>query len=549
MNPLSGFPLLTLIVFLPALGAVISLLVPRERREISRWLVVLISATDLILVLLLYTGWVDDPLGSPQFVDGPRTWIASLGIGYHLAVDGVNLHLILLTALITPLVMAFSWLQEPDIEQRKAHTFWVLLFQTALLGALTAFDLALLSLFWVIAMLAAFFVIGSGKRASQATAHFIVAGALVAITLLATEIGLATHQSGFDLIGLVSTSFGWQAQVWMFWTMAIACGITSALFPLHLWYPATQQHVPVATQVLVGSLLLNLGGYGFIRVCLPLFPLAAASFAPVIVVLSTVGILYAALAALGQESLPNTLAHWNVAQMGLIAIGIFSLQNLGLHGAVTHMIACGLATTILRLLPDGSTDGRNEGNATDSARRWSRITFTVGLLSAMGVPGSLGFVGNMTLLLGIVRWRWQPAELTTLSGVGDWIWYTLIVFGMLLGTWALGRAVLRAALPPTERKQTQQTLLLLPIAVLIVVLGLYPSPGNDIIAPSAHRLLDNVRLGIDRDLLQVAPPGGPDEGEDQPPAALDERERATWLPTWTQLSQVKRVWAPVPLVE
>ena len=120
MNPLSGFPLLTLIVFLPAVGAVTSLLVPPERRETSRWVVMLVSATDLILALLLYMGWLDDPSGSPQFVDGPWIWIATAGLrtGYHLAVDGINLHLLLLTALIAPLTTISSWIREPDTVKR-----------------------------------------------------------------------------------------------------------------------------------------------------------------------------------------------------------------------------------------------------------------------------------------------------------------------------------------------------------------------------------------------------------------------------------------------
>jgi NADH-quinone oxidoreductase subunit M len=258
--------------------------------------------------------------------------------------------------------------------------------------------------------------------------------------------------------------------------------------------------------------------------------------------------LYAAFAALGQADLSNTLAYWNVAQMGLIAIGIFSLQNPGLHGAVTHMIACTLATATLRLLPDGSADSRDQVSEKGAPWWLSRATFTVGLLSAIGVPGLLGFVGNVTLLLGIVRWRWQPAESSTLSGVEDWIWYTLILLSMLLGAWALGRAALRVALPPAERRHARHALLLLPIAVLIVALGLYPSPVNDIISPSAHRLLDTVRQGIERDLLQMAPPGQPNEGQEQPSTASGERDRATWFPAWTHVSQIERAWARVPLV-
>jgi NADH-quinone oxidoreductase subunit M len=537
MNPLSGFPLLTLIVFLPALGAVLYLLVPQERREASRWVVILIEATDLILVLLLYMGWTDDPTGSAHFVDGPWIWIADLGMGYHLAVDGINLHLILLTTLITPLAMAFSWVRAPETATHRAETFWTLLFQTALLGALAAFDLALLSIFWVTTMVAAFFVASNRHTPSQAPSLFLVIAALVAIALLATAIGIALYGSSFDLGSLFSTSFGWQAQAWMFWALTLACGITGAIFPLHLWYPPAQRQAPAATQVVVGSLLLNLGGYALIRLCLLLFPLATINFAPAIVMLGTVGILYAAVAALGQETLSDTLAYWNVAQMGLVAIGVFSLGNLGLHGTVLHMAGCSLATALLRLLDGGRPEDRDQHREGGPVQWWPRAMLGLGLLSALGFPGLLGFAGNSALVLGIMRWRWNT-DGSAGSGVWEWIWYVAILLGLLLAAWSLLRATWRTLLPAVDQVQPQRTMLLVPLAIILVIAGLRPSLATDITGPTAHRLLVELRSGVERDLLEMGLPALPGEDEERPPTAPDEGESATWLPTWVQMPKL-----------
>lgn len=521
MNQLGGFPLLTLIVSLPLLGALVSLFVRPERREVLRWLALLIAASNLVITLFLYMGWVDDASGVPQFVDGPWTWVASLGIAFHLGVDGISLHLVALTAILTPLLMLSRWSQHADTLDAKRDAFWSLVLQAGLVGALTALDVLLLSLFWLVSLLAAFMLIGQSEPCRHAASLFMGAVAVTATALLAVTVGIAVTQASFDLTVLLAAPLPWATQTWMFWTAVVACSTTGAIFPFHLWYPPTHRQTSVAVRVMVGGLLLNLGTYGLIRLCLRLFPLAAASFAPAMVVLGTVGLLYGALAALGQRTASGALVYWRVAHAGMMVIGVFSMQNVGLHGAIVHLVACSLATAAALFL-SGDEDG---SKASSIAARAGGAAQALPLLSAIGVPGLIGFVGQALLVTQVVRWQWQPVEVTLGARLLDWAWRSLVFGGLLIGMIALLRVWPRPARSAGSRTD-QQRLIVLPLLVLIVLLGIRPRLVGDTIGPSVYRLLAQLRLGVERDLHLLAPAQEPGEMQEQTPPAQDEGESA-----------------------
>ena len=520
MNQLGGFPLLTLIVFLPILGALTTLFVPSERRETLRWLTFLIAVTTLFISLFLTMGWVQDDAGVAQFVDGPLTWIAPLGIHYYLGVDGVSLPLVLLTSLLLPVAFLATWPHQA-LSGDKSSGFWMLLFEGGTLGALTALNMVLFALFWLLALVSTFFLIGSGLRSSHAALRsrvlgsLIVALAIAAVLVLGATVGLSTGGDGLNLPDLRDLSLSPAAQAWLFWTMVLAFGITGAVFPLHLpmtW--ASVQHVDAdrktagLTQMLTATLLQNLSGYGWIAFCLSLSPLAAVRFAPVMVILGTVGLTYGALAALGQETLPKTLAHWNVAQMGLTMIGVFSLQHMGIEGAVVHLFARGLSVAALLLL------GGARGRETDrSATAGDRVALALSTLSAVGVPGLVGFVGQSTLAIGIIRRNWMPDDGTVPSSLVNWILYAAIALGILAAAWALLRAWQRTAPPPARGAPSRQTVIAIPILVLIVALGLRPIVFSDTIGPAVNRLLYEIRQSLEDGLQQTIPtePGKKDE--------------------------------------
>jgi NADH-quinone oxidoreductase subunit M len=517
MNQLGGFPLLTLIVFLPVLGAAITLVISFRRREALYWMAFLIAVTGLFVSLFLYMGWADDPEGSMQFVDGPSSWITSLGIHYYFGVDGISLHLVLLTTLLTALVILFTWQRDDQIIEKdqspnriRARTFWILIFEAGILGGLTALNLALFSLFWLVTLLSTFFMVGANTSRSQVPPGFIIAMAIAAAAMLGAIAGLGVLQSSLNLPDLIANALPWQAQAWLFWALTLAFGLTSGVFFLHFGCTQAFCQAPPAARLLIGCLLLNLGGYGLLRFCLPLFPLATVSFAPTLVTLGTVGVLYGAFAALGQKDAHSTLAYWNVSQMSLATVGIFSLQNLGVHGTVMQMVGRSLSTAALLLLLDARTDQEKTQTGQPAVPRGDRFALTLGFLSAIGVPGLIGFVGQGTLVLGILRWRWQVSASPTLNRAWDWVLVAFIVLGLVVGAWALLRAWRRVR--PLHRFSRQATIAL-PVLFLIVLAGLYPSRVSDTIGPSVNRLLIQVDLGAQRALRQMAPPASPEENE------------------------------------
>ena len=505
MNQLGGFPLLTLIVALPALGALISIAVPRERRDTLRWLAILIAASDLIIALLLNLGWVEDSLGGLQFVDGPWAWLGSLGTTYHLGVDGLNLHLVLLTAL-TSLLLMLAPPEETD--QIKRQTILALVLETALLGALVSQDLVPLAIFWLMAMVVVFLLLAQEPRQATSAAQFLGAAALVALAfIIAIAIALANTE-GTNLHHLQEAALPWRTQMWIFIPLLIACAITSATFPLHTWFPTLCREKPTLTQIWVSSLMLNLGGYGLIRLCLRTWPLAAASATPMLLVIGTLGILYAALAARGQKSLAHVLAYWRVAQNGLLLIGVFTMEDVGLHGSIIQLSGMSLAMTALQLLlrEQPSTDS---AGASPAANRW---LVRLPALSAIGLPGLVGFVGQGLLVMQICKWNWFASESEFTNALLDWGWRTLVTAGLLIGIGALVRAtrtILRSAVPGRD----QQAQVVLPLVLLVVLLGTYATLVSDVIGPTVYRTLAEVRTTIQRDLQNLVP-AQPEESQE-----------------------------------
>jgi NADH-quinone oxidoreductase subunit M len=498
MNQLGGFPLLTIVVFLPMLGATVSALLPRNRPDANRWIALLTAATDLFVALFLPMGWLDDPTGAVQFADGPWPWLSAPGLNYYLGVDGISLHLVLLTTLLIPVIMIYDWTGRSAHPHRGETASGMLLLESALLGTLCALDLSALLTFWVLALLATAFLARRVTGKAGADRWLIAVGALVAVCALAVIAGFSSRAGSLDLPTLAAATLPWRAQGWIFWAAIVLCSLTMAAFPLHLWYPAASRALPVTMRVLLGSLLLNIGGYGLIRLCIQLLPLASTRFAPLVSAVGAVGFLYGALAALGQDDLAGALAYWRIAQSGLIITGIFAMQDTGLHGALLHLLACGLSSAALLLLCDAQARDRAAIPAPHPSQP-SRLGMAVAFLSGMGLPGTVGFLGQAALLVQAIGGAW-PAS----SAIGDWVWPTAILVGLLLSSGSLLRAWRRAAVT-ASRPLTQQTLVGLALPVLILLLGVYTTPISDAVGPTVFRLLEEAVDRVEREIAAIDP--------------------------------------------
>jgi NADH-quinone oxidoreductase subunit M len=511
MNQAWGFPILTLVVFLPLLGGLASLLF--KRAETRNWLALLTSAANLFIALFLYMGWTNDPSGSPQFVDGPWPWIHSLGIHYYLGVDGINLHLVLLTAFLVPLALLAAAAQDGAAPTRSSFAFWALFFESGMLGATTSLDLMLCTFFWVMALLATFFLLGEGVAQSRGAARFMVAVAPAAALMSASTIGLSALQPGFGLPELLARSLPWRAQAWLFWGTLLPFGLTGAIFPLHLWYPDAHRQASPAARVLASALLLNLGAYGLIRFSTLPFPLATTAFAPLLLVVGAVGTAYGALAALRQRTFLGTLACWNLSQVSLTLVGIFALQDLALHGAIMHMVARGLSMAALLFLSAPHPHLQQGDRSQQSVSIPNRAALALGLLSAVGLPGLAGFAGQGTLLRGVLRWHWNVSRSAAVNRACDWAFYALVVSGILVGIWTLVRAWRHEYASAEGSRVSRQTVIAIPILLLTLLLGVHPQPSTSIIRPSVSQWFAALDRGVDRDLLRMAPPLSPAEGQ------------------------------------
>ena len=485
------FPLLSLIVFLPLVGALVLLVFFKEtQRSAIRWWALLVSAVEFVISLWLLFGW--QTKGGMQFVDGPAAWIPELGVNYHLGVDGISLFLVLLTTLLTMLAVLASW--GFVAERERSYYFWLLLLETGCLGVFLALDTVLFYAFWEAMLLPMYFLIGQwgSERRVYAALKFLLYTMAGSALMLVAIIVLYFAGGSFNLLVLYNgPALPPDLQTWLFLAFALAFAIKVPLFPFHTWLPDAHVQAPVAGSVLLAGVLLKMGAYGFLRFCLPLFPEAAVSFAPLLIVLSLIGIIYGALVALSQRDIKSLVAYSSVSHLGLVVLGIFVFNEQGLMGSVLQMINHGLSTGALFLLVGMLYARRHTRLIAAFGGLWKRMPrfgffLLIATLSSIGLPGLNGFVGEFTILVGTVRAKPLYAVFAT-SGIVLGAWYML----------TLVRRVMHGPLEDPANQElldlsTREVLVLVPIVILIFAIGIFPGLLLDRMEPSIVALLDRI---------------------------------------------------------
>ncbi len=482
------FPVLSLIVFLPLAGA---LLLPvsfkATQRAAMRWWALLVSVVEFVLSLWLIFAW--QTTGEMQFVDGPLAWIPELGVSYHLGVDGISLFLVLLTTFLTMLAMLASW--GFVAEQERSYYFWLLLLETGCLGVFLALDTVLFYVFWEAMLVPMYFLIGrwgSERRVYAAFKFFLYTMAGSALMLIAIIV-LYFVGGSFDLATLYDgPAIPPHLQTWLFLAFALAFAIKIPLFPFHTWLPDAHVQAPAAGSVLLAGVLLKMGAYGFLRFCLPLFPEAAISFAPLLAVLAIVGIIYGALVALSQRDVKSLVAYSSVSHLGLVVLGIFVFNVQGLMGSVLQMVNHGLSTGALFLLVGMLYARRHTRLIEAFGGLWEQMPrfglfLLIAALASIGLPGLNGFVGEFTILVGTFRAR--P------------LYAVFAAAGLVLGAWYMLTLLRRVMHGPLENPANQEltdlspreVLVLAPVALLILTIGLFPGLLFDRMEPSVRTLL------------------------------------------------------------
>jgi NADH-quinone oxidoreductase subunit M len=470
--------LLTAVTFLPAFGGLAVAFVPRQKSALARAIGLAVAAAAFVLSVPLYLAFEASRV-DPQFEER-AAWMPTLGVSYHIGVDGISLLLVLLTALLSPLAMASAWRAIED--RTKEFVVAMLLLETGMIGVFVSLDLFLFYVFWEAMLIPMYFIIGvwGGPDRIYAAIKFVLytlVGSLlmlVAILALYWRHGAATGLYTFDLPLLsryvVAPGI---AQDLMFLAFGLAFAIKVPLFPFHTWLPDAHVEAPTAGSVILAGVLLKMGTYGFLRFCLPLFPDASIRLGAWVLGLAVVGIVYGALVSTVQPDLKKLVAYSSVSHLGFVMVGVFTLTPQGLVGGIIQMVNHGLSTGALFLMVGMIYERRHTRLIADFGGLWRVIpafsaVFLLVSLSSLGLPGLNGFVGEFLILVGAFQANRLVAVVAT-SG---------IVFAAVYLLWMNQRVIFGPLTRPENGRlsdlSVREWAVLVPVLIFIVWIGVYP---------------------------------------------------------------------------
>jgi NADH-quinone oxidoreductase subunit M len=497
-------PLLSLVTFLPGAAGLALLFVPRRSVGVLRLVSLAVTVLTFACALPLYFGFDADAIGY-QFEEN-RRWMPTLGVAYHVGIDGISLLLVLLTTFLMPLALVSAW---GAIEDRfKEFTATMLVLETGMLGVFVSLDLFLFYVFWEAMLIPMYLIIGiwGGPNRVYAAVKFILytmVGSvlmLVAILGLYAQYGTATGRYTFDVPVLAQYVMApGLRQNLMFLAFALAFAIKVPLFPFHTWLPDAHVEAPTAGSVVLAGVLLKMGTYGFLRFCLPFFPDASLAFGPLVFSLAVIGVVYGAWVSTVQPDMKKLVAYSSVSHLGFVMLGIFTLNQQGLVGAIIQMVNHGLSTGALFLMVGMIYERRHSRLIADFGGLWRVVpafsaVFLVVALSSLGLPGLNGFVGEFLILVGTFqRSPWLAAVAT--SG---------IIFAAVYLLWMYQRVVFGEVTHEANRRLRDLTArewaVLVPVVALIVWIGVYPAAFTRKTEATVEALIAQVeaKTGVNR---------------------------------------------------
>jgi NADH-quinone oxidoreductase subunit M len=500
-----GFPYLSVTTFLPLVGAVWILLLRGERAAVernARWIALWTSLVTLAVSLFIWAGF-DPTTADFQFVE-QADWVPTFNISYHMGIDGISLFFVLLTTFLTVLCVVASWV---SVHTRiKEYMIAFLVLETLMVGMFCALDFIAFYMFFEGVLIPMFLIIGiwGGPRRVYASFKFFLYTLLGSVLMLLAILAIYFETGSTDIPTAMAFNFPVGMQKWLFLAFFASFAVKVPMWPVHTWLPDAHVEAPTAGSVILAGILLKMGGYGFVRFSLPMFPLATAYFTPLIFTLSIVAIIYTSLVALAQEDMKKLIAYSSVAHMGIVTLGIFTVTQEGLQGAVLQMLSHGLVSSALFLVVGVIYDRLHTreiaryGGLADIMPKYAFI-FMLFMFASVGLPGTSGFVGEFLVLVGTFQVSTWGAFLATtgtiLSAAYMLYLYRRVIFGVIT------RADVKAMLDLTPR----EVAVFAPIVALVLWMGVYPSSFLKPMQPSVANLIERVE-GAQKAALPSKPP-------------------------------------------
>ena len=509
MTNVANFPLLSLILFLPLMGAALLLFIPKENGNAIRWIANLFGLVGFLISLPLWF-WYGSEDAQFQFVER-IPWIPSVGAEYFLGVDGFSSLMVLLATLFGSIAILSSW--TAITERMKEYYIFLLILQTGMIGAFVSLDFLLFFLFWEVMLVPMYFLIGiwgSDRRLYSAIKFFLytlVGSVIMLLGILALyfyNYGVTGIYS-FDITQFQQMNLPYNLQWWVFLAFFLGFAVKVPMFPFHTWLPDAHTDAPTAGSVILAAVLLKMGTYGFIRFSLPILPDATRHFVPMMATLSIIGIVYGALCAMAQQDWKRLVAYSSVSHMAMIMLGMFTLNPVGIMGSIVQQLNHGISTGALFLLVGVVYERRHtrqisEYGGLSKVMPVYATIFLIMTMSSIGLPALNGFIGELLILQGVF--------------IKDMMWAAFAASGVVLGAaymlWLYQRTMFGKIENPKNEHlhdlNLREFATFAPLLILAVWIGIYPAPFIRRLETSVNRVV--MRVNPDYRARSASPAAG-----------------------------------------
>ncbi len=489
-------PLLSLVIFLPLVGVFFILITRGDEAQVAsncRWEALVTSVAVFLVSLLIWYNF-DPTTADFQLVERVE-WIPGSSIAYHVGVDGISMWFVLLSTLLTPICILASW----DAVQTRVKEYMIafLVLETLMVGMFCALDILVFYVFFEGVLIPMFLIIGiwGGARRVYAAFKFFLYTLAGSVLMMIAILAMYWQAGTTDMPALMAFRFEPTVQTWLWLAFFASFAVKVPMWPVHTWLPDAHVEAPTAGSVILAGVLLKMGGYGFLRFSIPMFPEASDYFAPMVFALSVVAVIYTSLVALVQQDMKKLIAYSSVAHMGFVTIGMFTLTTQGVEGSIFQMLSHGVVSGALFLCVGVVYDRLHTreinayGGLANNMPRYA-LVFMVFTMASVGLPGTSGFVGELLVLTGAFQvntWLAALAATGLILGAAYMLYlYRRVVFGVL------DKESVKAMLDLSPR----EIAVFAPLIILVFWMGIYPSTFIDMMSVSVDNLITNYKVSL-----------------------------------------------------